>query len=448
MPAKVGRFVGYSSNGLLYQIWTGRKLIETRHVTFDEKCFKFSYDEEAQDSVPEMTPWIYVDPILLNPKKKNVSFSSGSQNEPAQPPMSPARVPQNTPRLESSSQVPTMSTVRFTPEAPDPLTSAVRPVPLPLFDDPSSSSSNTQASSTIQQPEEAPQNDNVPSSPEMDEFVDAPENPTVGPPPAKTKHKGLDGRKWNTLPAVDVNGPRLLRSSRPQTQSEGDSVNLVVPSSSSSHLALDSVHYVEDTPKNLRQALTHKEAAGWMAAIQREYASLLEMEVFKEVEISSLPKETQLFDTKFVFTRKPPPVLYKARLCFRGDKDKAELPLSDTFSTVVRTEDLRLLLSLILTLGWKFVLVDISTAFLYARMKRLLYIKVPAYYPRNVNPKKSALLCQGALYGTPDGPKNWSDELSDTLKKMGYSRCHSDWNLFVKKTADGAVSYVAFHVDA
>ena len=100
-----------------------------------------------------------------------------------------------------------------------------------------------------------------------------------------------------------------------------------------------------------------------------------------------------------------------------------------------------------MSLGWNFVLVDISTAFLYARMKRILYIKVPQYYPRKVDPKRTALLCQGAIYGTPDGPKNWADELGETLKKLGYVRCHSDWNLFEKKSGTGPVSYIAFHVD-
>jgi hypothetical protein len=42
LPAKVGRFVGYSQNGLMYRIWNGSKAIETRHVAFDENCFDFS----------------------------------------------------------------------------------------------------------------------------------------------------------------------------------------------------------------------------------------------------------------------------------------------------------------------------------------------------------------------------------------------------------------------
>ena len=56
-----------------------------------------------------------------------------------------------------------------------------------------------------------------------------------------------------------------------------------------------------------------------------EFLSSEFKEYLGEQGLTSLPKETQLFDTKFVFTRKPPPVLYKARLCFRGDKDKTEL---------------------------------------------------------------------------------------------------------------------------
>ena len=57
---------------------------------------------------------------------------------------------------------------------------------------------------------------------------------------------------------------------------------------------------------------------------------------------------------------------------------------------------------------------DVSCAFLYADIKRLVYIELPTEDPSSINGSMVGTL-EKALYGTRDAPQAWHDELSRTL---------------------------------
>ena len=209
-------------------------------------------------------------------------------------------------------------------------------------------------------------------------------------------------------------------------------------------LFTDSDHFVYDTPTSYTQAMRSRESTHWKTAIEAEFKSLRQLKTYEIIPKESVPKDAKLLDTKFVFTRKPPPVLYKARLVVRGDQSNDSLTLEDTFSSVVRTESLRLFLTLILKLSLVYVTLDVKSAFLYATLPRPVYLKIPK--GMYTDGKTHALVLKKALYGLPDAPALWNSHLTKTLKDLGYSRCKTDWSLFKKET-DGKHSFCAFHVD-
>ncbi len=53
---------------------------------------------------------------------------------------------------------------------------------------------------------------------------------------------------------------------------------------------------------------------------------------------------------------------YKARLCVRGDQETDLLDTEDVFASVVRTEKLKLLLTLISTFSWHYLTLYVSSA--------------------------------------------------------------------------------------
>ena len=86
-----------------------------------------------------------------------------------------------------------------------------------------------------------------------------------------------------------------------------------------------------------------------MEALQREYRQLDDLNAFYLI-LKNDVIDQKINSTTITFTRKPVPLFYKARLCFGGDLKKNNLQLKDTFASVIRTENLRHVLCMILSL--------------------------------------------------------------------------------------------------
>jgi hypothetical protein len=87
-------------------------------------------------------------------------------------------------------------------------------------------------------------------------------------------------------------------------------------------------------------------------------------------------------------------------------------------------------------------MMDVSSAFINAPMKRKVYIEIPHDHPDQDKNQKYVFQLNRALYGTNDAPKLWNDELTKTLLELGFIKTISDWNMFYRKD-----SIIAFHVD-
>ncbi len=68
---------------------------------------------------------------------------------------------------------------------------------------------------------------------------------------------------------------------------------------------------------------------------------------------------------------------------------------------------------------WTLMCLDVSCAFLYAPIKRRVYIELPAEDPLSATGQWVGKL-ERALYGTRDAPQAWLEELSMTLTAMGF----------------------------
>ena len=68
---------------------------------------------------------------------------------------------------------------------------------------------------------------------------------------------------------------------------------------------------------------------------------------------------------------------------------------------------------------WTLMVLDVSCAFLYADIKRRVYIELPTEDPASASGTMVGKL-EKALYGTRDAPQAWLDELSRTLTAIGF----------------------------
>ena len=204
---------------------------------------------------------------------------------------------------------------------------------------------------------------------------------------------------------------------------------------------------ISQPPKNYfdMKKLPSQDQKKWQAAMHKEHENLQALETYELVLLVDVPKNQKLIDTTWVYTLKQcqePPE--KARLCVRGDQEEKLDNLSDIFSTVVRIENFRLLITLIAYHDWELVVVDVKNAFPNADLRKLVFLRIPRGI--NQDSRKYCWKLKKALYGLRTSSADWNKLLTQTLKNLGFTKTQSDWNFFYKLQGDQKI-YVIFHVD-
>ena len=89
------------------------------------------------------------------------------------------------------------------------------------------------------------------------------------------------------------------------------------------------------------------------------------------------------------------------------------------------------------------MVLDVSCAFLYADIKRRVYIELTTEDPESINGNMVGTL-EKVLYGTRDAPQAWHDELSRTLTEIGLTTSARSPNLYLHEWLEEAM---VAHVD-
>ena len=101
-----------------------------------------------------------------------------------------------------------------------------------------------------------------------------------------------------------------------------------------------------EIPSNHEEAINSSQSEEWLNAMSEEYQSLIDNNVFDEVDISS----SRTIDAKWVFTVKLNsegiPTRYKARLVARGFKQMQEVNYLENFAPVSEKSTIRVFLTM------------------------------------------------------------------------------------------------------
>ena len=183
-------------------------------------------------------------------------------------------------------------------------------------------------------------------------------------------------------------------------------------------------------PKHRNEALRHPYKEYWLLAEETEIASLGRNGTFEEVERPS--DGTKPTPVKWVYKYKTDMdgfiVRYKARLVVRGDMVQGDD--SDLYACTLAYRTLRILLAIIAYFGLVTLQIDVVNAFLNSLMKpgKTTYVACPKGYERGYCWK-----LKKALYGLPESPRLWYDDIRQKLEGLDYEAIAEDQCLFIHK---------------
>jgi hypothetical protein len=161
------------------------------------------------------------------------------------------------------------------------------------------------------------------------------------------------------------------------------------------------------------------------------------------------PSGVNLVSCKWIFKTKHRPDgsidKHKARLVARGFSQQHGIDYGDTFSPVVKSAMVRLVLSLAVSRGWTLRQIDVSNAFLHGFLTEEVYMQQPpgfedAQYPQHV------CKLQRSIYGLKQSPRAWYARLSARLFQLGFTSSKADTSLFIF-SRDGVQIYMLVYVD-
>jgi hypothetical protein len=182
-------------------------------------------------------------------------------------------------------------------------------------------------------------------------------------------------------------------------------------------------------PQCLEEAL---EDHNWKNAMNVEYEALIKNKTWHLVPPQ---KGRNIIDCKWVYKIKCKADgsldRYKAGLVAKGFKQRYGIDYEDTFSPVVKSTTIRIVLSIAVSRGWSLRQLDVQNAFLHGYLEEV-YMKQPLGYEDKTRFNYVCKLDK-ALYGLKQAPRAWYSRLSTKLQNLGFTPSKADTSLFFSK---------------
>ena len=217
----------------------------------------------------------------------------------------------------------------------------------------------------------------------------------------------------------------------------------------------------ERIPEKDRPAYQEAEAKEWKSWLDYDSCEILSPE---ESAVVEREQPSRILPSRYVFRNKhaglvnqdgePLPVKAKARLCLQGhlcpDSQTGQVQVD---SPTVERVSTMIFLHQVISMDWlrNWYIGDISNAFLQGAPltgKPDMFMRQPKQGLAGMQPGQLLKLLK-PVYGRPDAPRAWYDELSRILtKELGYSRSAVDPALFTLRDDQGVLrGMLIVHVD-
>ncbi|KAG7584280.1 Reverse transcriptase RNA-dependent DNA polymerase [Arabidopsis suecica] len=191
---------------------------------------------------------------------------------------------------------------------------------------------------------------------------------------------------------------------------------------------LITVKGLPEEPKSVQEALKHP---GWTAACEEEIETCHSTNTWSLVP---KPANVNLLGSRWIFKTKinADGTLDKlrARLVAKGYEQEEGIDFLETYSPVVRTATVRMILHTAVVEKWDIKQLDVKNAFLHGDLQEKVYMRQPPGFEDPEKPDHVCLLHK-AIYGLKQAPRAWFDKFSSYLIEFGFVCSTGDPSLFV-----------------
>ena len=172
---------------------------------------------------------------------------------------------------------------------------------------------------------------------------------------------------------------------------------------------LHTVKGVTKEPRTLAEALSHP---GWNGAMSEEVGTCHETGTWSLVPH---PKDDHVIGCRWVHKVKlhadGTVEKLRSRIVAKGNEQEEGVDFLETYSPVVRTATIRLVLHTATVNHWDIKQLDVKNAFLHGDLAETVYMKQPSGFEDTEHPDYVCLLHK-AIYGLKQAPRAWFDKFS------------------------------------
>lgn len=197
-------------------------------------------------------------------------------------------------------------------------------------------------------------------------------------------------------------------------------------------------------PRSFKEAISGPHAEHWRAAIRVEIEALKRCNTW---DVTDLPRTRRAIGCKWVFKIKlnsdGSVNKFKARMVAKGFSQRAGEDYGDTFAPVADLASVRLFLAIVCYLNLDVHQMDVSTAFLNALLKEIIFMRAPSGF---TIPAGKVLKLNRGLYGLKQSPREWNLLLHKFILSLGFTPLISSPCFYVLRT-NGKLILLLIFVD-
>ena len=196
-------------------------------------------------------------------------------------------------------------------------------------------------------------------------------------------------------------------------------------------------------PKSIAEALQH---TGWNESMVEEVDTCAETKTWSLVP---RPADAHVLGCRWVHKIKlnedGTVGRLRSRLVAKGNEQEEGRDFLETYSPVVITATVRLVLHTTTVNKWKIRQLDVKNAFLHGDLTETVYMRQPPGFKSSEFPDHVCLLHK-AIYGLKQAPRAWFDKFSSFLLDFGFICSVKDPSLFIYRH-NKVIIYLLLYVD-